>query len=413
MLISDTIDVLHQQQLRIGKHKFKIEVRNAESKIKESANSSIPEEKIVHQSTSSNKYRPIINDSEHSQRQFRNTYDRINERNHEASKIQPKEPTLPKFEFKTNEDRKNGGVQNSWKQRFSSLVEGYFEKTDRSKRMRQEEGSTFLFNRNNEKDPLNRLESNMIKRASDSSQASTVNNKSQEGRDSRFNFCESFKQDLDKNTIVMKENNPDFFLSSPLKSEFSRNRLKKSAELNEINSILEGFKKVKKNDPQQEQKAHDKIEKTLKDRSPEPLPILGKKSVRRKRLFIDEDESPPNFGGSQGDSETSFNKKPIQEEQKREASGLELEAKSPEFGNRSPYLRMNEEGDDNKSTGSGDSMFFKSPASKLSDNQLKRLKKLVCDKREAVAKHSLDKSNLLASPAPKEVCSVCLCNSSI
>ena len=436
MLISDTKDVFKQQEFKIARHLFKIELKDLDPPLARGSS--------IHKEGSISNHSKQIRTNEHHSNSNKSKADEFKflykqekfefRKEHCIEKSQnydSPEHTIMSNGSKSKQDSKDEGGQNFWKQSYSSLGDNCYDEKKKThnrllKYFERDDGclsSSKLIERN----PLRKLEHNILRNFTESSDGSKLYFKPQEKKMSRFDFGESFEYNSEEKTIPFKDNKSDIFLNS----SFEKERKNKS---NDIESFAgynrHSLKKVKKSDDLQDHRAHDKIEKVLKDVSPEPQPF-GKKTARRKRLFIDDDDdnasSSPKFGGSQEvSSETSskgtFGK--TNEEGTRNFSSANVHAfelksevnlQVPSIGSDLMISKQCDlssrimEDDDNKSAISTNSQILVSP-SILSYNQLKRLKKLVVDKREAATKHSVEKFNFPMSPIAREICSVCLCN---
>lgn len=223
----------------------------------------------------------------------------------------------------------------------------------------------------------------------------------------------------DKSVLDMRNSPlPDKFRRR-LQTEFAE---KENAEEDEEEIFSVGSKKVKK-PTQRDVHIHKELESQINTNKDSEANSSRKKvartSLKKKPLFSEHEEAS-NLSNSQGQEEE-------QESFRLETPGRLSKLKNSQSPSKLP-LRMDLEGNSNakaspfRSVTKSHGIIFddeegeknddgddavSTARSHMSQNQLKALKQLVVDKREAAAKQSAGK--ITPSQIPKESCTICLC----
>lgn len=229
------------------------------------------------------------------------------------------------------------------------------------------------------------------------------------------------KESVPKLPLKQEDLENSFVAESPcIQNARRRNKLiidsESGAKKEELDEFDKTIKRVKTTDQSEDQSAHGRIEKKLIDPTPEES--VKKKVTRRKKMHIEEDDGPCQFNSE--DSWKDNNSASLDHSRGYTSSfhPMTKEATTPEKRSAMKAHTLSFEESKLESTPGGDNDLSNSQMlrrkSTLSDNQLKRLKKLVEDKRDAAGKHSVEKQAKNSQSQPlKETCSICICNDSL
>ena len=414
MLISDTVDIVDQQEIKIGRYCFKIEIQRTPGK--EYRN--LPSREEMQMETDSkhqNDTKKLISlnsGTDISARQLNRLNSRVS-----TGKLSRNSTRELMGRGKSIEDIKEEDSQDIWDYYKSVLEEDYFWDADAKWNNSKGYTESTNFTNTQPKSDSNRVNGSLPSSTLEKTQQISFQLNKQPSIEGQKFFDKSrlinskpsvtktiefFEPDVQKKTVVTKQKSTDSFFDSPL---VNKRRMQVwddtiKDDVDEENSVSPR-KKVQKDSDHDDYRAHDRIQRLCSDSSME-LQSSKKRVARRKKLNIDEDEEvDDNFGPvSSGIVQSKYDSKALQ----RGASFMKEIVSPVKQGQQEDYF---DENDGNKGKSSSQRL---TKRSSLSDNQLKRLKKLVVDKRDAAAKKEPEKINPTQSPKSKENCSICLSN---